>query len=748
MRLRQGSVHYELPTDLDLPSDMNFRGGYSPNNGGCNELEREVSAENTVISVDEPVYLYFGRDVSIEGITFDFEDDGLLEFTMASASTARVDFERNRIVGGTSNSYALAFDTVSEHELTVNFINNIVAGVSGAPAVHMRGGLIADVFDSYVGPSEGRLIARVEQNTFVGNEGPLVLKHVPVAVIKGNIVWDNTPSDTYTPCNASGGICVVEEIPGFIDLEYNILQPGKLGAGAVLDVQNIATDPNLDAMFSPQAGSPAIDSGPLVLSAAIPEQDAVGKLRISGGRIDRGALESDFEGSSSLVVTTSDDTVLKDEFTSLREAMLRANETDGSDTITFDVDEKCPSLIKLESPLPPVTESLKIDGYSQGGSPNSVGYGFNAEVCVEIVASDPAATELGLHVPSSAPNETRLEVVGVGLQGFLRAISLEGGNSHRIAGNRMGAAIQNATNVFVGSTVPGVRIGGAAKSSRNLLGGAESSIVVDGASTKIINNLVGLAPSGMADASYGNRVGIELRPNATNPVVENNVVGNNLAAGIEVNGSQNSTIRFNRVGWADCDQCEYPAANGRGIRIRGAAQRSELLGNKIGNNAGAGVSIASSAGEASLFHEIYYNSIVGNGGLGVDHYDDGFQQGQNADPLEPETAPNRGINAPVLTGISVNAGGASGSAGVELSSRNGSYNVWLYASDDCGLGQGEEPVGVGSVTIFNGTPLANGSAQFPVPLASSKMLSGRYFTAIAIDSVGNSSEFSNCQPAG
>jgi len=112
------------------------------------------------------------------------------------------------------------------------------------------------------------------------------------------------------------------------------------------------------------AGDPAAVAG--VGNVPLFEQRESGFDRVVGGRIDIGAVEEQLAETVSLIVTTNSDVVDGFDFeTSLREAILLANNTAGADTITFDASVftgGSASLIRLAGTELVVSDSLTIDG--------------------------------------------------------------------------------------------------------------------------------------------------------------------------------------------------------------------------------------------------------------------------------------------------------------------------------------------------------------------------------------------------
>ncbi len=71
---------------------------------------------------------------------------------------------------------------------------------------------------------------------------------------------------------------------------------------------------------------------------------------------------------TTITVNSTDDTVIADADTTLREAIIAANATAGHDTIEFNIaGGGSAQTIDLASILPTVTDSVTIDGSTQGG---------------------------------------------------------------------------------------------------------------------------------------------------------------------------------------------------------------------------------------------------------------------------------------------------------------------------------------------------------------------------------------------
>src|SRR4051812_30634032 len=91
-------------------------------------------------------------------------------------------------------------------------------------------------------------------------------------------------------------------------------------------------------------------------------------------------LDAPAQGATLVVLNTNDSGT-----GSLRQAIIDANAASGADLINFNVPGVGVRTINLMSPLPPITEALTIDGYSQpGSSVNTLAIGDNAVLRIEL----------------------------------------------------------------------------------------------------------------------------------------------------------------------------------------------------------------------------------------------------------------------------------------------------------------------------------------------------------------------------
>jgi hypothetical protein len=448
---------------------------------------------------------------------------------------------------------------------------------------------------------------------------------------------------------------------------------------------------------------------------------------------------------------------------SLRSA-IQASISHGSGLITFDIGNGCgPRVIELNSPLPDITVPILFNGHNQPGYvENDLDSGDDAQLCIILEAADASVTN-GLTVPSSAGDDVSIVVWGMAFSGFSnRAINLLGGSAHSIVASRFGgsasgyALVANDEAIHIGAGTHGVMIGSSDKADRNIIGGSTGSGIglADGTyDNHIVNNQIGAGWSGGAsghftDLGNGTR-GIIM--DAGNNEISGNWIGDNGQSGIALSGSgaSNNTIEYNYIGFGDS-----VAAHGNGqagIHLSGdpgdAPTANTIRYNVILANGTQGVWV-----EIGRENAIYNNGIVANGGLGIDLAGAGVLANDNDGASQPPDYANRGLNYPVLTAAS-GAGAAATLVG-SLESTLGDYTINFYATyggcpaDD--NRQGNFFLGSTSVSITTAAMGGDGFASFSVQAGPGDfggigyIPTGLGITATAIDSVGNTSEYSAC----
>lgn len=511
--------------------------------------------------------------------------------------------------------------------------------------------------------------------------------------------------------------------------------------------------------------SPAINAGmtptqasTLGLSAQVPSQDLDGPAgaRQVGTRYDIGAYESSINDSSVLTVINENDSGAG----SLRAQIAAANASPGLQKIEFNIAGGCtptPHLILLQSPLPDITDSLEIDGYSEPeAAANTLSNGSDAVLCI-VIAAQAGTLAQALQVPAAAAAGTSLAVKGIAFAGstgfngnFTVALRLRGGQNHLVQGNVFAGTGPGAIGplgtlgfgIQIRDSAQNVLVGGADPEHRNSFGTMSSSAIVLNDATSgghtIQNNYIGLTASGVTASPIGLN-GIFASNSPDIQILDNVISSVASAAAISITGATATgyTVARNRLGVSAFGVPTAALRNGVGIQISnesGGNIIGSLVGlapsNLITNSDDAGVWITTTAGTGNVVrpNRIFANGVSGLG-MGIDIGPLG--QSTN-DPLDADVGPNNGQNWPQVSASLPNADG-SRAATVTLDSKpNTTYRIDVYRSPDCPAGnRGANMLNrVGTIT---GTSNASGqfSATFNVDGAGAPGLLAAVATSLA-----------------
>src|SRR5262249_58666511 len=122
---------------------------------------------------------------------------------------------------------------------------------------------------------------------------------------------------------------------------------------------------------------------------------------------------------------------------SLRQTILNANADPGPHTITFQIAGAGLQTINVSSPLPPITNTVIIDGYSQpGASPNTLIVGDNAVPLIELNGANAGFNTHGLEIRSANSTVRGLIVNRFGFFGIV--FSGPAATGDRLEGNFIG----------------------------------------------------------------------------------------------------------------------------------------------------------------------------------------------------------------------------------------------------------------------------------------------------------------------
>jgi parallel beta-helix repeat protein len=736
IKLKQGTWHVGASRLLVEHgyNAMKLLGGY---NADCSV--RSLVASNTVIDGGGGYFhgmTLFG-DLTIEGLRFQ-NLDGIAHALFLYAST---DAE-NVVIKVRNNEFrgiGVVFSYFDPDGGAVGFSNNLVVD---AP---MHGVWLQFNHDDV--PTAG-----VVGNTIVNSADKGIFAQTTTDYLNlyNNVVWNSATRDIWIEEDAGHN-------PGSATFRNN-LYDGRLGDEGPGSGGTLHDDPLFAGVgnYRLQASSPAVNSGTTAI--AMSDVDLDGHARVIGSTVDRGAYEAIVDDTvpTQLTVTHAGDSGSG----SLRQAILDANANPDFSFIDFDIAGACPRRIALSSALPTITQGVRIDAYSQPGSAaNTRSSGDNATRC--IVLDGGGAIGTGLEYGGGSATQFWLQ--GIAIEGFTSAgLRLVGGSDALVWGNQFGGTLAgqplapNGSNIVLTLMSWSASIGGDAPAQRNVIAGATGiGIEVRGSGffhssdNLIAGNLIGTHGNELDAAGNGTGVRIATAGNT----IRDNIIVNSAGDGVlmEGAGANGNLVERNSIGRIDLVCIVFPqpqcfddsAPNLRhGVRIAGGAHDNVVSRNMVWNSAQMGISVAG----AGHGNRLSANSVYDNDGWGIDL--DGSGLNDNDAAAAAQDLPNRGLNYPLI----VRAYGGSRRGVVEgtLDSTADSYQIQVFTSalpDNQPNGEGEVFLRSGVASIFSAPPGQNGSTSFRIAIESpSGGFQGRSFALTAIDSSGNTSEFSYSQP--
>ena len=465
-------------------------------------------------------------------------------------------------------------------------------------------------------------------------------------------------------------------------------------------------------------------------------------------------------GGPSFVVTNTNDTGAG----SLRQAIVAANGTAGTDTITFDIPGSGVHTISPLTPLPVITEAVTIDGYSQpGASESTVGFGVapDAHLLIELsgdAVESPGPVPAGLEL--RGPNSTvkGLVINGDFQDGILIAGASASGNT--IRGNYIGTDPTGMTSNGVlgfGVDIQGAStnvVGGTTAAERNVISG---NGVEAGAGVRIIGstatenavrgNVIGLSANGRLELP--NRVGVDVAGAASDNDVgstfPSNWIAGNTQDGVRISASGNR-VQGNFIGFTWLEEASVVQLGNDGHGIRVSASQTQISNNTIANSGGDGVFVAAETGRVS----IRSTRTRFNAGLGIDLEPDGVTPNDGVG--DADSGPNGLQNFPELEDVTFDGSSVTVQGTLE-STPSTTFALDFFSSsaslanpdgcDPTGFGEGANAFGSANVTT-NVDGFATISATFTAPSVSP----GAFITATATDPDGNTSEYSKCFATG
>jgi hypothetical protein len=347
----------------------------------------------------------------------------------------------------------------------------------------------------------------------------------------------------------------------------------------------------------------------------------------------------------------------------LRAAIEEANDTAGADTIVFDIGGT--ASVKTISPLdalPPITDTVTIDGYTQpGADPNTLDQGSDAVLNVQLDGPGPGPGFSGLQIEADDCTIKGLIIREFDDAGVL--ITGSGATGNHIEGNFIGTnrdgtiARSNPMGVYV--TSESNTIGGTEPEERNVISGnAFEGVLISGpdaTDNSVEGNYIGTTADGDEALGNGGQGGVVIQ------APENFIGGRTSGAGNVISGNDGHGVFVS--GFSDGDENRIEGnfigttASGTGdlgnaeagVSVENGAELTAVGGtrsgapNRIAHNGGDGVTVRV---DGTVGTNVLSNRIFDNGDLGIDLDADGVTA-NDTDDLD--AGPNNLQNFPVIT---------------------------------------------------------------------------------------------------
>ena len=491
---------------------------------------------------------------------------------------------------------------------------------------------------------------------------------------------------------------------------------------------------------------------------------------------------------------------------SLREAIGAANANDGRDTIAFLLSGRGPFIIRPDTPLPPTTDAVVIDGTTQPG--------FAGVPLIELEGDLPAAGVafgLRLHGGDSVVRGLRMtlaDVAAIEIRGPGRNV-IQGNyvgttaNGRRPAGNGHGVWIVDSPNNIIGGTTP---------EERNLISGnLVNGVTIEGpnaSGNRVTGNYIGTNVNGTEALPNGRHgvviVGAPINVVGGSAPGAGNVISGNDGSGVRILGptASDNRVQGNHIG-VDVSGQFAIGNGGKGVWIRspnnliGGVGSGE--GNIISNSSLAGLIIQSAWATGNRVEgNVIGTDITLRKPFGNDPYGVRVHQAPNnmiggRDPAQGNVIAHSSVTGVFVTestsnAILSNSIYGSGALGIDLSVGGADAGITPNDEGDVDVGTNNLqnfpviddviPSGTGAVLRgrLNGTPDAmyliqlfanprcdvsafgegrqlvssfdvttdaSGNATFDVPVDENPRAS---FSATATDALNNTSEFARCRP--
>ncbi len=291
---------------------------------------------------------------------------------------------------------------------------------------------------------------------------------------------------------------------------------------------------------------------------------------------------------------------------SLREAIINANATLGTDTITFNIPGSGAKVINLVIGLPEITDRVVIDATTQpgyAGAPlieldglavGSNGHGLLIKAggtTVRGLAIVNFRSNNGIWLNGCDNNVIQANYIGIAADGITPKQNSRGILLSNSSNNVIGGTTAATRNVISGNSFAGVEINGNGNVVQGNFIGTNAAGTVqreNGAGISIFNapsenNLIGGTAPGAGNLISGNQLGIST--NGTGTTIQGNLIGTNVTGTdklANVNGIQAIGLNMLVGGLTPGARNVISGNQGHGLYLRGAGNKAQ--GNFIGTD--------------------------------------------------------------------------------------------------------------------------------------------------------------------
>jgi len=359
---------------------------------------------------------------------------------------------------------------------------------------------------------------------------------------------------------------------------------------------------------------------------------------------------------------------------------------------------------------------------------------------VDVTGNNPLANATGICVDGGSNNNPIINNVLSGNISYGIFIVTTGSNYNEFKGNIVGLnasgtdTVPNESGLLIGGGTKYNTIGGTLAADRNIFSGNRfAGIQIADIGTKfntIKGNYIGTDING--SQSLANYYGLCLISNASENIIDSNIISGNSAFGILFENADSNYIYRNKIGMAA--NPSVPLGNGAaGMVIYAGAAHNKIgapdMGNIIAHHDTTGILIMDNN---TVCNTISGNSIYSNNYLGIDI----FPPGNNTNDIgDTDTGPNHLMNSPVIMSATFNPvnnyAWISGQLDTEIPE---SCIVELFIAESNFLNYGD-----GKTYIGNTNPDCCGLWTYFGP----GVTAGEVITATATNACGSTSEF--CQ---